>query len=295
MVERRKLARPDVGGVRDDRVLDALAQFGVALDEARLEPGEQADEVFGHQYLSVARGRRADADGRDRNDAGDLARQGLDRALDDRGEGPCLGDGMSVFDDSVGFLVLAPERAESARGVDRLWQQADVRQDRNAALGQELNGLGHLAAAFELDAGAADLLHDARRVAEGQLLAFLVRAERHVDDDAGLVGAAHDGLAVGDHHVEGDAERAVHAIEDHAERVAHQQKVAVLIEKLRRQCGIGRQTDDGLAALHRPDLRNRDLLPLGLDAHHWTPENGTRMITEEERLDNCVFAIAALR
>src|SRR5262249_10282747 len=60
--------------------------------------------------------------------------------------------------------------AERADGVDRLWREADMAHGRHAALDQKGDGLGHAAAALELDRSAAGLLHHPRRRHEGLLL-----------------------------------------------------------------------------------------------------------------------------
>ena len=55
-------------------------------------------------------------------------------------------------------LALAA-RAIAAEHVDRLRRQADMADHRNAALGEEVDGLRHRLAAFQLDRRAAGLLH----------------------------------------------------------------------------------------------------------------------------------------
>ena len=74
-------------------------------------------------------------------------------------------------------------RLEAAEDLDHLRRQADMAHHRNAALGQIVDGLGHARAAFHLHRGAAGFLDHARGVAERDLRAFLIGAERHVDDD----------------------------------------------------------------------------------------------------------------
>src|SRR5690349_7172052 len=52
---------------------DHWRQFGIALDESRLEVGEDAEDIVGDEDLAVAGRRRADADRRDRHGLGNSA------------------------------------------------------------------------------------------------------------------------------------------------------------------------------------------------------------------------------
>ncbi len=94
---------------------DALAEFGVALDELRFEVGKQPDHVLEHQDLAVAGRRGADADGRHADDLGDMAGDRLERALDDHGEGAGRLHRLGVLDDVGGFLFLRGRASESRR------------------------------------------------------------------------------------------------------------------------------------------------------------------------------------
>jgi hypothetical protein len=54
-------------------------------------------------------------------------------------------------------------RTEAARRIDRLRLESDMPHHGDAALDEEANRLGHLAAAFDLDAAAAGYWRIARR------------------------------------------------------------------------------------------------------------------------------------
>ena len=138
---------------------------------------------------------------------------------------------------------------------------------RNAALGQERDGLGHAHAAFELDRAAAGFLHDPRGTVEGLLARSLVGAERHIDHDQRALRAAHHRLPLQDHHLERDRHGRFQAVHHHAERVANQDEVAMLVDQARRMRVIGGERDDRLAALARADIRRGDPLDLVLDRH----------------------------
>ncbi len=102
--------------------------------------------------------------------------------------------------------------------------------DRHAPQSQIADGFGHARAAFELNGATARFLHHARGVPKGDFRTFLIGAERHVDDHHGAPRAAHHGLAVKDHHLERDAERGFHAVNNHAKRVAHEHQIDMRIE-----------------------------------------------------------------
>ena len=145
-------------------------------------------------------------------------------------------------------------RLEAAEDVDRLGRQPDVRHHGNAALDEIVDGFRHAPPALEFDGAAVGLLHHLRGVAEGDGGALLVGAERHVDDDEGALGAAHDGAAVHDHQFERHRHRRFIAVHHHAEAVADEQEIAVFVGNRRRVRVIGGQRDDGLPALPGGDV-----------------------------------------
>jgi hypothetical protein len=138
--------------------------------------------------------------------------------------------------------------------------------DRNAPVDEEADGVRHLRPALELHRVAAGFLQYPGGAGEGLRRAFLIGAERHVHGDAGMGRAPHHRRAVRDHHVERHAERGVHAVEHHAERVADDEDVDMRIEEPRHRRRIGGERDDGLAALACLELRNGDALPAALRA-----------------------------
>jgi len=132
---------------------------------------------------------------------------------------------------------------------------------------QKGDGLGHAAAALELDRSAAGLLHHSRGRHEGLLLGGFVGAERHVDDDESPLRSAHHREPLQDHHIEGDRHRGFEPVHHHAERVADQNEIAVAIKQARGMRVVGREADDGLAALARADVRCGQPLDLILCRH----------------------------
>ncbi len=139
--------------------------------------------------------------------------------------------------------------------------------DGYAALDQVVDGLGHALATFQLHRAAVGLLHDAGRIAEGDGRTFLIAAERHVDDDQGSVRAAHHRLAVHDHQLERHRHGRFKAVHDHAERVADEQEVAVLVGNRGGMGVIGGERDNRLTSFSRGDLRCRDAANGFLDGH----------------------------
>src|SRR5262249_32975181 len=94
---------------------------------------------------------------------------------------PRAGGAPAASPDRPPTGLAATLSAKRADGVDRLRREADMAHGRHAALDQKGDGVGHAAAALELDCSAAGLLHHPRRRHEGLLLGRLVGAERHID------------------------------------------------------------------------------------------------------------------
>ena len=72
---------PHVVRVLTNRLAHHRIRIGITLHEARRVRIERADHVLGHEHLPVARGRCADADRRDRQRFGDMARSALRPSL----------------------------------------------------------------------------------------------------------------------------------------------------------------------------------------------------------------------
>ena len=128
---------------------------------------------------------------------------------------------------------------------------------RHAAAGEERDGLGQARAAFELDGAAAGFLEHARRRHEGLLLRHLVGPERQVNHDQRVSRAAHHRMALKDHHVERHRDRGLQPVHHHAERIPHQDDVAMPVEDARRMGVIGREHHDRLAALAGANVGSR--------------------------------------
>ena len=160
--------------------------------------------------------------------------------------------------DPVGPVGRPPLNPEPPQAVHRLRHQPDVAQHRHAARGQERDRGRHGDAAFELHGGAPGLGHHAGGRREGLLGRALVGAEREIDHHQRVFRAPHHGLAMRDHHVEGDAQRGRQAVHDHAQRIAHQDHVAMGVEQPRHRGRISGQGHDGHLALARGDVADRD-------------------------------------
>ena len=104
-------------------------------------------------------------------------------------------------------------------------------------------------------------------VAEGDRRAFLVGAERHVDDDEGALGAAHHRAPVHDHEFERHRHRRLVAVHHHAEAVAHQEKIAVAVGDRRRVRVVGGERHDGPVPFHGGDVGRQQALLRGVDGH----------------------------
>ncbi len=131
-------------------------------------------------------------------------------------------------------------------------------QHRYAALGEKSHRIGHLYAAFQFDRLATGFRHDPCGGPERLLGRFLIAPEGQIDDDAALLGRPDDGLAVRDHHVDGDAERGVHAVDHHAHGIADEQEIHVRVQQFGDRRRIGGQRDDRFAVLAGAKLGNGD-------------------------------------
>ncbi len=66
-----------------------------------------------------------------------------------------------------------------------------------------------------------------------------------------MLNATHDCLSMRNHHVERNAEGRIHPVKHHAERVTHQQQIAMWIEQARDWRRVGCEADNRALALHR--------------------------------------------
>ena len=129
-----------------------------------------------------------------------------------------------VGDQLRGGGILASLHPVAAELVDRLRQQAEMRAHRNAALGEEGDGLDHHRAAFQLDHVRARR-HQPRSGGKRALGRGLVAAEGQVGDDEGAFGARGHAARVVRHLGELHRQGRGVALHHHAERVADQQHV----------------------------------------------------------------------
>ena len=238
--------------------VELAGEVGVTLDEPGRERGEHAGHIVGHENLPVARGRGADADGRRRDLGRDRPRQRLDDVLEHDREGAGFGDRAGIGAHLLGLGRVAAVHAEPAALGHRLRPQADVPHHRDALRGEHAHGFGEGRAALDLDRRAAGLGDDPRCRLARLRRRGLVAAERQVDDDARAPRGADDRAAVGDHHVEGHAARAVETVDHHGQRITDEQQIDVVVEDLGHRRGVRGEADDRGSALALDDLRNGD-------------------------------------
>ena len=87
--------------------------------------------------------------------------------------------------------------------------------------------------------------------------AFFISAKRQINNHQRFLRPAHHCRAMGDHHFQRHAQRRFHAVHDHAEAVANEQKVDMGVDQFGRMRVIGCQADNGVFALTRYKFRNR--------------------------------------
>ena len=189
--------------------------------------------------------------------------------LHHNGEGACFSNGLGIAQNLGLFGIRATACAVAAECVHRLRRQPHMRHHRHAPRGQEGNRLGHMHPALQLDRRGAGFGHQPRGVAIGLLGRFLIGPEGHVDHCHGLGQPPHHGAAMQDHHLQRHAHGIGQAVNRHPQAVSDQQHVAVRVQQGRHRRVIGRQADDGLAALAPRDIGHGDAFDalLGMDGH----------------------------
>src|SRR6185312_17470799 len=178
--------------VRAGRVTDDLGQVGVLLDKTLHLAASQTKHVLPNQDLRIAVRTGANADGRDLEFTGHLARQITRNHLQHHAEGSGLFDSVRIVQQPLRIIAttlhsIAPEL------VLTLWGEPDVAHDGDTGVG-DLADLGCDAyPTLELHRVAATFLHEADRGLEGLGRPILVRAEGKITDHEGSFGGFHYG------------------------------------------------------------------------------------------------------
>jgi len=176
-----------------------------------------------------------DADGRDREHLGDLGRRVLLDEFEDDRETSCLLQTEGFFLELFAGKVAASLDFVAADLVDRLRGEPDVAHDGDPGLDDGRDAFAELVyRTLEFDRLRAAFRHETSRVADGLLGVELVREERHIADDHGVLDGAGYHRGVVDHLVHGHAEGIVVALNDRTQGIAHENGIyAALIEELR--------------------------------------------------------------
>ena len=135
------------------------------------------------------------------SDLRNLLGQRLDNRFQHHGEGPGIRNRFRILFNGRPLVPRAPLRFEAAEHIDELRREPDMGHDRNAALREEMDGVGHALAAFNFDGAAFRFLHHPRRIVKGLGVAFLIGAKRHVNHNQRPLGAPHHRAAMQDHEV----------------------------------------------------------------------------------------------
>ncbi|MCY1175339.1 hypothetical protein D9M73_155720 [compost metagenome] len=202
--------------------MDIRLALHEVLHELRYPAAQrQAEHVVQYQYLAIGGAAGANADYRDANGIGDFRCQLAGYALEQQHGRTGLFQGNGVGAHLPGLGLLAALHFVAAQHVDGLRGQAHVRAHRHTTLGQQADGFGQPGCAFDFyHVGAG--LHQCGAVGKG-LLRRGVGHERQVGEDQRAVVAAFDAGGVVGHLRRGDRQGAVVALQDHPQRVAHQQ------------------------------------------------------------------------
>ena len=133
----------------------------------------------------------------------------------------------------------------------RLRRQTQMGADRDAALDQEAHGSCSPAATFKLDHMRARL-HQTQGASKGLLRALVVAAKGQIGDQPGTLATTCDTSGVIDHLVEQHGHGAGLALQHHAERVTHQQRLDAGLFQHRGESGViaGQHGDLVAAGMH---------------------------------------------
>ena len=167
----------------------------------------------------------ADANGGDGQGFADALRGGPgNRFNHDRKRARVL-QRTGVFDQmrrALGGFALHLVRPQQ---LNRLRPQSDMAHHRDARLHQPFDGLRLAAPAFEFDRVGAAFLQQARGVFHGVVDRNLVGQKRQVGDNHRALNAALDCAGVIDDVVKRHRDGGIAALDDHAQRVSHQNGV----------------------------------------------------------------------
>ena len=165
---------------------------------------------------------------------------------------------LGVVDDLLGLHRALALQAEAAEGGDALGREAEVAHDRDAGVDDGLDAGADLGAAFELDAVAGCLGHEAAGVEHGGLVGGLVAHVGHVADEPAVGGAAAHGGGVADHVVHRDRQGGVEAEHGHAEAVANEDDVdAGLLDQVGHGVVVAGDHGEGRALRHLVEERGQ--------------------------------------
>ena len=163
-----------------------------------------AEHVVPDEHLSARTGTGADADGRYVEGTGDVLAEEVREGFEHDGKGARVFEGQCGAHEGMGGCGGASLYAVAREGGGSLGEEADVRHDGDADLGECGDVWDEFLAALEFDGFGAAFLDDAHGCADGVVGAGCVGAKGHVGDEEGCCGAACDGAAVVEHLVEGE-------------------------------------------------------------------------------------------
>ena len=139
--------------------------------------------------------------------------------------GAGLLQGQGIFVQLGGSGRLAALHPVAAQGVHGLRREAQMRTHRNAALHQEMHGVGRPIAAFKFHHVGPGLHQHhgaAQRLFGGLVVGAKGQVANHPSGALDAAQTAHHAFGVVAHGFQTDTRGAVQTLADHAQRVAHQ-------------------------------------------------------------------------
>ena len=199
-----------------------------------------------HQYLAIALGPGADADGRDVQSGGDALRYLGGDAFQDHGKGARRFQGERVFHQVMDGRDRFALNPVSAHAVDGLRGKPKVPHDRDLRVREPFHQVETARSAFDFHCLGAGFLEEARCVGDPFRRAHLVGAEGHIGDHHRVLDRAAYGAGVKQHLVHGDGEGVFIAHDHHGKRIPNQDEVDPgFVHQPRSGVVVGSQGHDG--------------------------------------------------
>lgn len=212
-------------------------------------PGGESDHVIGDQYLAIGMWSGADADGGDRYRLVDRCSHVDRHTFNQDCKCARLFGRHRIGDQLVGVAVDAIAPFD----VNVLGAEPDMRHHRNSRRDDRFDATRLFRSTLQLDGVALRLLQNADAAFDAAIDPQLAFGKGKIDHHHRAPTGAADHLGVIDHLIHGDRQRRLVTLDDHRQRVTHQDHIdAGRVQQLGGWEVVGGQHGDPLAAIPHP-------------------------------------------